>query len=131
MSAKDQTRGGIDPVSRWIGMRWSSPDTVHLEIRPEHINAGGLLSGAVTYALVDYGMGSTLWQETTPEEAIATVSISINYVATATDGEVICRTTLDRRNRRLATLRSEVTTADGRLLCTAIGSYTIFPRRDR
>ena len=50
-------------------------------------------------------------------------------MATATEGEVVCLTSLDRRNRRLATLRSEVTTADGRLLCTAIGSFTIFPRR--
>jgi len=58
------------------------------------------------------------------------VSIAINYVATATEGEIICRTRLDRRNRRLGVLRSEVTADDGRLLCTAIGSYTIFPRRD-
>ena len=34
---------------------------------------------------------------------------------------------LDRRNRRLATLRSEVRHDDGRLIATAIGSYTIFP----
>jgi acyl-coenzyme A thioesterase PaaI-like protein len=68
-------------------------------------------------------MGSTLWRETSEEEAIATVSISINYVATATEGEMLCRSTLDRRNRRLAVLRSS------RLLATAIGSYTIFPRR--
>ncbi|MEA2331186.1 MAG: hypothetical protein QOH58_1324 [Thermoleophilaceae bacterium] len=111
-------------------MQWDSPDTVRLEIRPELINAGGLLSGVATYALVDYCMGSTLSRETTPDEAIATVSISINYVATATEGEIVCHTTLDRRNRRLATMRSEVSTGDGRLLCTAIGSYTIFPRKD-
>ena len=111
-------------------MRWESADTVRLEIRPELINAGGLLSGVASYALIDYCMGSTLWKETAPDEAIATVSISINYVATATEGEIVCRTTLDRRNRRLATMRSEVTTDDGRLLCTAIGSFTIFPRKD-
>ena len=69
------------------------------------------------------------WRETTEDEAIATVSISINYVATATEGEVVCRTRLDRRNRRLAVLRSEVTSDDDRLIATAIGSYTIFPRR--
>jgi uncharacterized protein (TIGR00369 family) len=123
-------REGIDGVSRFIGMRWESADTVRLEVRPDLINAGGLLSGAVTYAMVDYCMGSTLWRETTDHEAIATVSISINYVQTATDGEVVCHTKLDRRNRRLAVLSSEVRHDDGRLLATAIGSYTIFPRRD-
>jgi uncharacterized protein (TIGR00369 family) len=133
MSVRDEaaTGQGIDGVSRWIGMRWDSPDTARVTIRPELINAAGLLSGAVTYALVDYCMGSTLWRETAKDEAIATVNISINYVATATEGEIVCHTRLDRRNRRLAVLRSEVTAEDGRLLCTAIGSYTIFPRRDR
>jgi acyl-coenzyme A thioesterase PaaI-like protein len=74
-------------------------------------------------------MGSTLWAETTDEESIATVNIAINYVQTATEGEVVCETTLDRRNRSAATMRSEVRHEDGRLMATAIGSYAIFPRR--
>jgi acyl-CoA thioesterase len=122
-------RGAIDGVSDFFGFRWERADVVRMQIRPELINAAGLLSGAATYALVDYCMGSALWRETTKDEAIATVSISINYVATATEGEVVCRTRLDRRNRRLAVLRSEVTSDDDRLIATAIGSYTIFPRR--
>ena len=120
---------GIDGVSSWMGIRWEGHDTVRLEIRPELINAGGLLSGVATYALVDYCMGSTLWKQTSEEEAIATVGISINYVATATEGEVVCRTTLDRRNRSHGVMRSEVHHHDGRLLATAIGSYAIFPRK--
>ena len=120
---------GIDGVSRFFGIRWETADTVRMEIRPELINAGGLLSGVATYALIDYCMGSTLWKETAEDEAIATVNISINYVQTATEGEAVCKTTLDRRNRRLAVLSSRVNADDGRLLATAIGSYTIFPRK--
>jgi uncharacterized protein (TIGR00369 family) len=123
------TQAGIDGVSKFMGLRWDSADTVRMEVRPDLINAGGLLSGAATYTMVDYCMGSTLWKETAEGEAIATVNISINYMATATGGEVVCRSRLDRRNRRLAVLRSEVHSDDGRLLATAIGSYTIFPRR--
>jgi uncharacterized protein (TIGR00369 family) len=114
-----------------MGMRWDDPQTVRLQIRPELINAGGLLSGVVTYALVDYCMGSTLWTQTTEQERIATINISINYVQTATEGEIVCKTVLDRRNRTAAVLRSEVRHEDGRLLVTAIGSYTIFPPRRR
>ena len=102
---------------------------MRLTIRPELINAGGLLSGVATYALVDYVMGSTLWRETTEDEHIATVNIAINYIQTATEGDVICETTLDRRNRHAATLRSEVRHEDGRLMATAIGSYAIFAAR--
>jgi uncharacterized protein (TIGR00369 family) len=125
----DEGPRGIDDVSRFMGFHWEAVNVIRVTIRPELINRGGLLSGAVTYAMVDYCMGSTLWAETTDEEGIATVNISINYMQTATRGDVVCTTTLDRRNRRLAVLRSEVHHEDGRLLCTAIGSYTIFPRK--
>ncbi|HEX8715221.1 MAG TPA: PaaI family thioesterase [Solirubrobacteraceae bacterium] len=129
MSEAPKRPGAIDGVTEFMGMRWEDPQTVRLTIRPALINAGGMLSGVVTYALVDYCMGSALWVQTSAEEGIATTSISINYVQTAIEGEIVCRTTLDRRNRRTAVLRSEVSHEDGRLLVTAIGSYSIFPRR--
>ena len=134
-SGADATRrpargpGSLDGVTAFMGMRWEDPETVRLEIRPELINAGGLLSGVVTYALVDYCMGSTLWAQTTEQERIATISIAVNYIQTATEGELVCRTVLDRRNRTTAVMRSEVRHEDGRLLVTAIGSYTIFQRK--
>ncbi|MSO42388.1 MAG: PaaI family thioesterase [Solirubrobacterales bacterium] len=96
MQAGDDT--GIDPLSSHLGFRWESHDRIALEIRDDHINAAGLLSGVVSYGLVDYCMGSTLWKETTEEERIATISISINHVQTAREGTVVCASELDRRN---------------------------------
>ena len=124
----DREYGGIDGLTRWLGLRWESPTRVRLTIRPELINPAGLLAGPVAYAMVDYSMGSTLWRELTEGERIATIGISINYVQTARDGEVICETRLDRRNDRVAIMQSEVRHEDGRLLATAIGSFAIFPR---
>jgi acyl-coenzyme A thioesterase PaaI-like protein len=71
-------------------------------------------------------MGSTLWAQTSETERIATINISINYIQTATEGEIVCRTMLDRRNRSNAVMHSEVHDERDRLLVTAIGSYTIF-----
>ncbi|MHB1469861.1 MAG: PaaI family thioesterase [Solirubrobacteraceae bacterium] len=122
---------GIDGVSAFFGMRWSDPQTVHLTITPELINAAGLLSGVVAYAMIDYCMGSALWVHTTEDESIATVNIAINYIQTATEGEVVCRSTVDRRNRSSATLRSEVRDEGDRLLATAIGSFAIYVPRER
>jgi len=119
----------LDGVTTFLGVRWDDVETVRLTIRPELINAGGLLSGVVTYALVDYSMGSALWAQTTEEEGIATINIAINYIQTATEGDIVCRSTVDRRNRRVAVLRSEVRHEDGRLIATAVGSYSIFSRR--
>jgi uncharacterized protein (TIGR00369 family) len=121
----------IDGVSRFFDLRWAHANEVRLTIRDDLINAAGLLSGVAAYALVDYCMGSTLWKQTSDEEAIATLSISINYVQTATEGEVVCTTELDRRNRTNAVLSSQVRHDDGRLLATAIGSYSIFKRANR
>jgi acyl-coenzyme A thioesterase PaaI-like protein len=126
---RESSPGAIDGVTRFMGLRWEDPQTVRLTIRPDLINAGGLLSGVATYALVDYCMGSTLWAQTTVQERIATISISVNYVQTAIEGDIVCRSTLDRRNRSSAVMRSEVRHEEGRLLVTAIGSYTIFPPR--
>ena len=123
--------GAFDGVSTFFGMRWDDPQTVRLTIRPELINAGGLLSGVATYALVDYCMGSTLFAQTTRGERIATIGISVNYIQTALEGDVVCRSILDRRNRSNAVLRSEVRDENDRLLVTAIGSYAIFTRRPR
>lgn len=118
-----------DGVVECFGMRWDAPGVVRLAIRPDLLNRGGILSGVATYALVDYSMGSALWVETTDGEGIATTNISINYVQSATEGEIVCTSTLDRRNRNAGTLRSEVRHDDGRLIATAIGTYAIFPRR--
>jgi uncharacterized protein (TIGR00369 family) len=123
------TEFGIDGVSRFFGIRWDSPTLSRFEIRPELINAGGMLSGVASYALVDYTMGSALWAQTGEDEAIATINIAINYIRTATEGEAVCETVVDRRNRTNAVLRSEVRDSDGELLATAVGSYAIFPRR--
>ncbi len=121
----------LDGITAFMGLRWDDARTVRLAIRPELINRGGLLSGVATYAMVDYCMGSTLWAETTREERIATISISINYIQTATEGEIVCRSELDRRNRHIGIMKSTIHAEDGRLLVTAVGSYSIFTRRPR
>ena len=119
--------GGIDGLTRWLGLRWESPNRVRLTVRDELINPAGLLSGPIAYAMIDYSMGSALWVERQSGERIATINISINYLRTARAGEVFCESVLARRNDRVAVLRSEVTDEDGRLLATAIGSFSIFP----
>src|SRR4051794_26909643 len=88
-----------DGVVEYFGLRFVGPGEVRLTVRPDLLNSGGLLSGVATYALVDYGMGSTLWPQTADDEGIATLNIAVNYLQTAREGEVVCRTVLDRRHR--------------------------------
>ena len=122
-------RRGIDDLSTWLGIRWEAFDRVRLTIGPEHMNGAGLLAGPVGFAMVDYCMGSTLWKERVKGEGIATTSLSINYVQTAREGDILCTCKLDRRNDRTALLSAEIRHDDDqRLLATAIGAYAIFPK---
>jgi uncharacterized protein (TIGR00369 family) len=127
--AFEQTSPAGNAFGHYLGMRWDDEQTVRLTIRPDLVNEAGLLLGPIGFALVDYAMGSALWAQTTPEENIATINIAINYIQSASEGEVVCRARVDRRNRRIAVLSAETHHEDGRLLQTAIGSFSIFPPR--
>ena len=118
----------LDPLTEFLEFRFEAPGVIRLTIAEKHINGGGILSGAVTYAMVDYAMGSALWAQRNEDEGIATLSISVNYLQTAISGDIVCHATVDRRNRTAATLRATVEADDGRLLLTAIGSFSIFER---
>ena len=116
-----------DRFSEYLALRWDDAATARLTLRPELLNSAGLLLGPVGFALVDYGMAAVLYEELAPDEYMATTNIAINYLGSARDGEVICRSHLDHRNPRTAMLSAEVCHDSGRLLATAIGSFSIFP----
>jgi acyl-CoA thioesterase len=118
-----------DALTDWIGVRWDDAATRRTTIRPELMNPVGLLSGVVAFTLVDYGMASVLLEHLTGEESCATLNIAITYLRTATEGDVVCHTSIDRRTRTNAALRSEVVHEGGELLATAVGTYAIFRRR--
>jgi uncharacterized protein (TIGR00369 family) len=120
----------LDGPSRFLGFRYEAAGRARMEVREDLLNPVGLLAGTVVFGLVDYTMGSALWAQTTENEHIATLNISLNYVATAREGAVICTANVDRRTRTNAVLRAEVVAEEGeRLIATAIGAFAIFPPR--
>jgi uncharacterized protein (TIGR00369 family) len=119
-------RPGGNALGNFIGLRHTGPGVAKLTIRPDLVNGGGMLIGPVGFALVDYTMGSLLWSQCDENEWIATINIAVNYIQSAAEGEVECRTALDRRNRHIAVMRSQVHHEDGRLLITAVGSFSIY-----
>ncbi|MEO8092194.1 MAG: PaaI family thioesterase [bacterium] len=115
----------MDELCDFIGLRFVDAGTTELEIAPRHINPAGVLSGVVTYALVDYGMGRALWEVKEADETVVTVSLSLNYVGSAEGGRIICRTALDRKTAGVALLQSEVRHEDGRLLALGLGTFAV------
>jgi uncharacterized protein (TIGR00369 family) len=113
-----------DAFATFLGLRFEAPGEVRLTIRPELLNSHGMLLGPVGFSLIDYGMAATLFAATTGER-FATTGISINYLSSARDGEVVCHSTLDRRGRHAAYLSAELLHESGKLLATAIGTFAI------
>jgi acyl-coenzyme A thioesterase PaaI-like protein len=111
--------------AEYLGLRRDGPGLTSLTVHPGLLNGAGLLLGPVGFALVDYSMASALWMHRNEGEIIATINISLNFLQSATEGIIECRSTLDRRNRYAAALSSQVRHADGRLLITAVGSFAI------
>jgi acyl-CoA thioesterase len=118
-----------DELTAWFGVRWDDAESLRLTIRPELLNPVGFLSGVAAFTLVDYSMASALIEHMTETERCATLNIAINYLRTAREGDVVCTTTLDRRTRSSAALRSEVVHESGDVLATAVGTYAIFTAR--
>ena len=118
-----------DDLTKWFGVHWDDAHTLRLTIRPDLLNPVGFLSGVAAFTLVDYSMASTLIEHLSATERCATLNVSINYLRTAREGDVVCTSAVDRRTRSAAALRSEVVHEGGDVLATAVGTYAIFPSR--
>jgi uncharacterized protein (TIGR00369 family) len=118
-----------DPFSEFLGLRWNGPNEVRLTIRPDLVNNVNRLLGPVGFALIDYCMAASVWDQLADDETTATISLAVNYIASASEGEIVCRCRVDRRTRGAASTSGEVHHEDGRLLMTAIGSFAIMPAR--
>src|SRR5579875_682523 len=74
-----------------------------LRVRREHCNARGSVHGAVLAALLDVVCGRNCGARTTSTPNLLTVSLTVNYLATAHDGDWLeASATVNRVGRRMA-----------------------------
>jgi acyl-CoA thioesterase len=102
-----------------------SHSTGRLRIRPEHLNPNGVLHGAALYAMADTGMGAAVFPTLAPGELCATIEVKMTYFKAIVRGEVVCRTVLVNRGKRVAYLESSAYAGEV-LLAKASGTYAIF-----
>jgi len=89
-----------------------------------HRNPYGVVHGGVLFTLVDYAMGGALTSALEGGQRCTTLEIKINYVAPATEGEVLAEAWVVSRGGRIAVLEAKVTAADV-LLAVATGTFYI------
>jgi len=114
-----------DHVGFSMGPTVPGESTARLQIQPQHLNPNGVLHGAVLYAMADTGMGAAVFPTLAPGELCATIEIKMTYFKALMGGEVMCRTVLVNRGKRVAYLESNAFAGD-LLVAKATGTYAIF-----
>lgn len=99
-----------------------------LVIAPEHLNPHQVVHGAVLFALADTGMGAALYPSLAAGESCATLELKLNFFRPATQGTLVCDSTVVNRGRTVANLESRIRLGD-RLIASANGNFAIFARR--
>ena len=129
MSTASTPPTGINPFADHVGFVMepaaAGHSTARLPIRPEHLNPNGVLHGAVLYAMADSGMGAAVSPTLAAGELCATIEIKMTYFKAIVRGEVVCRTQLVNRGKRVAYLESSLYAGEV-LLAKASGTYAIF-----
>lgn len=96
-----------------------------LQVVPSHMNAHGVVHGAVLFALSDTSMGAAVKSLLGPGETCATIELQIRFFAPVREGSLTAATEAVSRGRRVMQLESRITDASGRLVATAMGSFAV------
>ncbi len=92
-----------------------------LEIKPEHMNAGGSVHGGMLYTLVDTFAGALA--ALAAGTGVVTVNSHIEFLRPATAGTIYCKGTLTKFGRNFYRAQGDVFDEEGNLLVTTMNTY--------
>lgn len=114
--------------AKMIGMRLveMKPEeaTIQIEMRDELRQPHGLLHGGVTATLIDTAMAFAVITVLEKDEKASTVDLTVHYLRPHIEGAFSCTAKIVRAGKRLLTVSADVFNEHGKLLATAISSYT-------
>ncbi len=97
---------------------------VRLKMRDDLRQPHGLLHGGATASLVDTAMAFALVTVLDEEEKASTIDLTIHYLRPVINETVICTAKVVKAGKRISTLSAEVVNEEGKLVATALSSYT-------
>lgn len=95
-----------------------------IEIRDDLRQPNGVLHGGVTASLIDTAMAFAVIPLLKPGESTATVDLTIHYLRPHAAGPAVCTAKIIRAGRRFFTVSADVTGENGKLIATAVSTYT-------
>lgn len=95
-----------------------------LKMRDELRQPYGVLHGGATASLIDTAMAFAVISSTGEDEIATTVDLTVHYLRPVTEGEIICTAKMVRTGKRILTISAEVVNEQGKLIATALSTYT-------
>jgi uncharacterized protein (TIGR00369 family) len=101
--------------------------TIRLPFREDLTNDGIVYHGGVIGAVIDTAGAAAAWSnhDFNKGARASTVSLSIQYVGTARQSDLVCHARAVRRGKELTFTEITATDADGRVVAHAIQTYRI------
>lgn len=97
---------------------------LRLKVRDELRQPHGLLHGGATASLIDTAMAFAVVSMLGEGEKASTVDLTVHYLRPVTDGEIICTAKVLRGGKKILTVSAEASNADGKMIATAISTYS-------
>ena len=97
---------------------------VSLDADESHLNGHGSVHGGLLATLADIAMGAVLNAATAQDAAPVTVSLVMTYLEPAPPGPTHARGTITRQGKRITITGAEITSEDGSVVATAVGTFT-------
>lgn len=114
--------------AKMIGMRLvemrPNEAVIEIEMRDQLRQPHGLLHGGVTATLVDTAMAFAVITCLAEDEKASTVDLSVHYLRPHTEGKISCAAKVVKAGKRLLTVSAEVFNEQGKLIATALSTYT-------
>jgi uncharacterized protein (TIGR00369 family) len=116
------------PLARALGMQLVDVKldeaAISMEMRDELKQPHGVLHGGVTATLIDTTMGFAVRTRLPNGEPTATIDLTIHYLRPHVEGTITCTAKNVRAGKRIFTVSAEVMNREGKLLATAVSTYT-------
>lgn len=121
------------PFNRLLGTRCVFREEgqcrYEVTLGPDHLNQRGVAHGGVVASLLDTALGAAVVSSIKKEEWCGTLQLSVQFREPARPGVITAEGRMSRRGKTAAFAEGEVRDAKGRVLATAHGVWTIWPRK--
>lgn len=97
---------------------------LRLKMRDELRQPYGVLHGGATASLIDTATAFAVISRLPEEERATTVDLTVHYLRPVSAGEIVCAAKVVRAGRRILTVSAEVFNEEGKLVATALSTYT-------